>query len=45
MMVGLLLMAVNALINLIQVWLTGKPIPREAHIEEEAFQLGLEPGE
>lgn len=44
-MVGLLLMAVHALINLIQVWLTGKPIPREAHIEEEAFQLGLEPGE
>ena len=44
-MVGLLLMSVHALINLIQVWLTGKPIPREAHVEEEAFQLGLEPGE
>jgi len=44
-MVGLLLMAVHALINLIQVWLTGKPIPREAHVEEEALQLELEPGE
>ncbi|MAI35539.1 MAG: TRAP transporter small permease [Rubripirellula sp.] len=41
-MVGLLLMAVHSLVNLFQVWMTGKPIPRETHVEEEAFQLDME---
>ena len=41
-MVGLLLMAVHSLVNLLQVWMTGKPLPREAHVEEEAFQLEME---
>ncbi len=44
-MVGLLLMAVHSLVNLLQVWMTGKPIPRETHVEEAAFQLKMEPGE
>ncbi len=44
-MVGLLLMAIHALVNLLQVWMTGKPIPREAHVEEEAFQLEMEQNE
>lgn len=44
-MVGLLLMAVHSLVNLFQVWMTGKPIPREPHVEEEAFQLDLEQSE
>ena len=43
-MVGLLLMAVHALVNLFQVWMTGKPIPLEKHVEE-AFQLEMEPVE
>ena len=42
---GLLLMALHSLINLFQVVMTGKPIAREAHVEEEAFQLELEQGE
>ena len=41
-MVGLLLMAAHSLVNLLQVWITGKPIPRQAHVEEEAFQLDME---
>jgi TRAP-type C4-dicarboxylate transport system permease small subunit len=41
-MVGLLLMAVHSLVNLFQVWMTGKPIPRETHVEEEAFRLEME---
>jgi len=44
-MVGLLLMAVHSLVNLLQVWMTGKPIPRETHVEEEAFQLDMEQSE
>lgn len=44
-MVGLLLMAVHSLVNLLQVWMTGKPIPRETHVEEEAFQLEMEQSE
>ena len=44
-MVGLLLMAVHSLVNLFQVWSTGKPIPRETHVEEEAFQLEMEQSE
>jgi TRAP-type C4-dicarboxylate transport system permease small subunit len=44
-MVGLLLMAAHSLVNLLQVWLTGKPIPRETPVEEAAFQLKMEPGE
>ena len=44
-MVGLLLMAVHSLVNLFQVWMTGKPIPREPHVEEEAFQLDMEQSE
>ena len=43
-MVGLLLMAFHSLVNLLQVWLTGRPIPREAQIEE-GFQLDMERGE
>ena len=41
-MVGLLLMAIHSLVNLYQVWKTGKPLPRETHADEEAFQLDLE---
>lgn len=41
---GLLLMAVHSIINLFQVMMTGKPIPRETLIEEEALQLELEEG-
>ena len=44
-MMGLLLMAVHSLVNLLQVWMTGKPIPRESHVEEAAFQLNREQGE
>ena len=44
-MVGLLLMSVHSLVNLFQVWMTGKPIPREPHVEEEAFQLDMEQSE
>ena len=42
--VGLLLMAVHSLVNLFQVMKTGRPIPREAAIEEDALQLELEEG-
>jgi len=38
-------MAVHSLINLSQVLLTGKPIPRDHHVEEEAFQLEMEQSE
>ena len=41
-MVGLLLMAVHSFVNLFQVCMTGKPIPREPHVEEETFQLDME---
>ena len=44
-MMGLLLMAAHSLVNLVQVWMTGKPIPRETHVEEEAFQLEMEQSE
>ena len=44
-MVGLLLMAGHSLVNLFQVWMTGKPIPRETHVEEEAFRLEMEQSE
>lgn len=44
-MVGLLLMAAHSLVNLLQVWMTGKPIPRETHVEEEALQLDMEQSE
>ena len=43
-MMGLLLMAVHSLVNLFQVWMTGKPIPLENHVEE-AFQLEMEQSE
>ena len=41
---GLLLIAVHSLINLLQVVLTGKPIPRESDVEEEAFHLEMGEG-
>lgn len=44
-MAGLLLMAVHSVVNLLQVWMTGKPLPREPHVEEEAFQLEMEQSE
>ncbi|MDG2221389.1 MAG: TRAP transporter small permease [Rubripirellula sp.] len=44
-MAGLMLMAVHSLVNLLQVWMSGKPIPRENHVEEEAFQLEMEQSE
>lgn len=44
-MVGLLLMTIHSLVNLLQVWMTGKPIPREIHVEEEAVQLEMEQSE
>jgi len=40
--VGLLLTAFHSLINLFQVVVTGRPIPRESALEEEAFQLHME---
>ena len=40
--IGLLLTAFHSLINLCQVAVTGKPIPREPAMEEEAFQLHME---
>jgi len=44
-MLGLLLMALHSLVNLFQVWMTGKPIPRETFVEDEAFQLEMEQSE
>ena len=44
-MAGLLLMAVHSLVNLLQVWITGKPLPRDTHVEDDAFQLEMEPSE
>lgn len=41
-MVGLLLMAVHSLVNLLQVWKTGKPIPRETFVDDDALQLEME---
>lgn len=41
---GLLLMAFHSLVNLVQVLMTGKPIPHETQAEEEALQLSLEEG-
>lgn len=40
--IGLLLIAVHSLINLLQVIVSGKPIPRERLVEEDAMQLELE---
>ena len=42
--IGLLLIALHSLINLYQVVVTGKPIPRETAMEEEALHLELEGG-
>ena len=42
--IGLMLMAIHSLINLIQVVATGRPIPRETPVEEDAFQLEFEEG-
>ena len=43
--IGLLLIAVHSLINLIQVLMTGKPIPHEIPVEEEeAFHLEMGEG-
>lgn len=44
-MAGLLLMAMHAIVNLVQVILTGKPIPRETQAEEEALRLEMEQSE
>jgi len=44
-MAGLLLMAMHAIVNLLQVILTGKPIPRETQAEEEALRLEMEQSE
>lgn len=44
-MTGLLLMAVHSLVNLFQVVVSGKPIPRETHVEEEAVRLEMEQSE
>jgi|SRR6056297_382197 len=44
-MVGLFLMASHSLVNLFQVWMTGKPLPRETHVEEEVMQLEMEQSE
>ena len=42
--IGLLLIALHSLINLYQVVVTGKPIPRETAMEKEALHLELEGG-
>lgn len=44
-MLGLLLMAVHSFVNLLQVCMTGKLIPHVNDVEEEAFQLEMEPSE
>lgn len=44
-MAGLLLMSVHSIVNFLQVCQTGKPIPREPHADEEAFQLEMEQSE
>lgn len=44
-MAGLLLMAMHSLVNLLQVWMTGKPIPREDQGKADAFQLEMEQSE
>jgi TRAP-type transport system small permease protein len=43
--IGLLLMVLHSLINLYQVVVTGKPIPCENAMEEDALQLDLEEGQ
>ncbi len=43
--VGLLLMAIHAIVNLLQVIATGQPTPPEDIVEEEALHLELEPSE
>lgn len=40
--IGLLLIAIHSLINLLQVVISGKPIPRETLVEEDSMQLELE---
>ena len=42
--IGLLLISIHSIITLIQVLLTGRPIPRESALEEEAFHLEMEDG-
>ena len=42
---GLLLMAMHAIVNLLQVILTGKPIPQEMEADDEAFRLDMEQSE
>lgn len=42
-LVGLSVIAIHCLINLLQVCVTGKPIPRESTADEEAFHLQMEP--
>ena len=44
-LVGLLLITIHCIINLFQLWITGKPIPRDSSADEEAFHLQLESGE
>ncbi len=44
-MVGLFLIAAHSLLNLLQVLITGKPIPVETNTGEEGFQLELEASE
>ena len=44
-MAGLLLMAMHAIVNLLQVILTGKPIPQEMEADDEAFRLDMEQSE
>ena len=43
-MVGLLLIAFHSIVNLVQVWVTGKPLVRDTQQDEEAFQLQMEHG-
>ena len=42
--IGLFLTAIHSLINLFQVVVTGRPIPRETAMQEDAFQLKMEEG-
>jgi hypothetical protein len=43
--VGLLLMAIHSIVNLLQVWATGRPTVGVAVADEEPFHLEMEPGE
>ena len=44
-MAGLLLMALHNVLDLFQVWTTGKPVVRESDVAEEGFQLEMEQSE